>query len=321
MRGFNGTLAPATLPVGPYLSGSVEDGLYRLRLVRGGKNLWTLARAAAKRLRARIDVSGDRAIFVIADDISSVPAKAVRALRTVVRKRHTDKFTDAPHQGKVAKALALDVTTKDIARQASTRTELGFEDWRYLYRARLDLLPLRGYVWSSPPNQPCRRCGDRRDKENAFHLLNHCKMNLALYTKRHNAVLDILANLLIKAGFNPAVNLQSEGSDLRPDIELEISGSRVLMDVRISYDEVSNLEQARNEKVAKYRDLGTTLPLIVGSLGSWPPFNDDIRAFLDISGRRWATFRRKARVAAIKGSMEIIHESLKALGTAVDTNP
>ena len=144
-------------------------------------------------------------------------------------------------------------------------------------------------------------------------------MNLALYTKRHNAVLDILANLLIKAGLNPAVNLQSEGSELRPDIE--ISGSRILMDVRISYDEISNLEQARDEKVAKYRDLGTPLPLIVGSLGSWPPFNDDIRAFLDISGRRWATFRRRARVAAIKVSMEIIHEFLKAHGTAVDTDP
>ena len=204
MRGFNGSPPPAVLPVGPYLSGSVEGGLDRLRFARGGKNLWSLARAAAKRLRARIDVSGDQPLRIIADDVSSVPAKVVRGLRQVVRKRHTDRFIEAPHQGKVAKALALDTSTKDMARQISTRTELGFEDWRYLHRARLDLLPLRGYVWSSPPNKPCRRCGDRRDKENAFHLLNHCKLNMPLYTKRHNAVLDMLANLLTKAGLNPA---------------------------------------------------------------------------------------------------------------------
>ena len=280
--------------------------------------MWSLARAAAKRLRARIDVSGDQPLRIIADDISSVPAKVVRGLRQVVRKRHTDRFIQASHQGKVAKTLALDTSTKDMARQISTRTELGFEDWRYLHRARLDLLPLRGYVWSTPPNQPCRRCGDRRDKENAFHLLNHCKLNMPLYTKRHNAVLDILANLLTKAGLNPTINRKTEGSELRPDVELAISGSRVLIDVRVSYDVAQNLEQAREEKVAKYKELGTILPLIVGSLGSWLPTNENIRAFLGISDRRWATFRRLARVAAIKGSMEIIRESLHPLDSDID---
>ena len=318
MRGFNESSAPATLPVGPYLSGSVEGGLYRLRFARGGKNLWSLARAAAKRLRTRIDVSGDFSLRIIADDVSSVPAKVVRGLRQVVRKRHTDRFLEAPHQGKVAKTLALDTSTKDMARQISTRTELGFEDWHYLHRARLDLLPLRGYVWSSPPNQPCRRCGDRNSKENAFHLLNNCKLNMPLYTRRHNAVLDILANLLTKTGFEPAINRQTDGCELRPDVELSISGSRVLIDVRVSYDLAQNLEKARDEKVAKYKELGTTLPLIVGSLGSWLPTNDDIRAFLGISGRRWATFRRLARVAAIKGSMDIIRETLHPFGKAID---
>ena len=318
MRGFNDGTAPATLPVGPYLSGSIEGGLYRLRFARGGKNLWTSSRAAAKRLRARIDVSGDSLIRVIADDISSNSAKVVRGLRQVVRKRHTDRFIQCAHQGLVAKTLALDTATKDIARQTSTRTELGHDDWRYLFRTRLDLLPLRGYVWSSPPNQPCRRCGDSMGKENAFHLLNNCKMNMSQYTKRHNAVLDILADLLTKEGLNPSINRQTEGSGLRPDIELVISGSRALIDVRVSYDTVPNLENARDEKIAKYQHLGTTLPLIVGSLGSWLPSNEDIRAFLGVSGRRWATFRRQARVAAIKGSLDIIRETLKAHGSEIE---
>ena len=141
---------------------------------------------------------------------------------------------------------------------------------------------------------------------------------MPLYTRRHNAVLDILANLLTKTGFEPAINRQTDGCELRPDVELSISGSRVLIDVRVSYDLAQNLEKARDEKVAKYKELGTTLPLIVGSLGSWLPTNDDIRAFLGISGRRWATFRRLARVAAIKGSMDIIRETLHPFGKAID---
>jgi hypothetical protein len=51
--------------------------------------------------------------------------------------------------------------------------------------------------------------------------------------------------------------------------------------------------------------------LVVGSLGSWLPSNDDIQSLLGIDGRSWAIFRRKARLAAIQGSMPIIREHVK----------
>lgn len=58
--------------------------------------------------------------------------------------------------------------------------------------------------------------------------------------------------------------------------------------------------------------------MIVGSLCSWLPSNDDSRAFLGVSDRKWATFSKKARVAVIKGSMDIIRETLKAQGSKIE---
>ena len=307
LRGFRDDV-PATLPIGEYLSGSTEAGLYRLRYGPAGTNLWTLARGAAKRLRAQIDVSGDETFRIIADDVSVLPAKAVRGLRQVVRQRHTRKFTSAPHQGRVASALAIDQSTKDIARLTSCRTDLLHEDWKYLHRARLDLLPLRGYAWSSFDNKSCRHCGE--SSENGFHVLNNCKVNLTLATQRHDAVLELLFKLLTRKGYAATINRELPESRLRPDVELQVSGSRLMIDVAISYDHSENLEAAYTRKVLKYQHLGQVQPLIVGSLGSWYSLNEDIRSLLAIDHRSWAAFRRKARLAAIKGSMEMVRKHL-----------
>ena len=82
-----------------------------------------------------------------------------------------------------------------------------------------------------------------------------------------------------------------------------------MIDVAVSYDIEDYLEAAYNRKVAKYQHLGRVFPLIVvGSLGSRYPANDNIRSLLASNGRRWATFGRKARVAVIHGSMSIIRD-------------
>jgi len=299
---------PAILPVNEYLSGSKDRGLYRLQEVRGGENLWTLARRAAKRLRARIDVSGDESLRIIADDVSVLPPKAVRGLRTVVRQRHTREFLIKPHQGRVAAALALDTATNDMARLISCWTELGYLDWKYLHAARIDMLPLRGYSWSTSPDRSCRHC--HKEDENAFHVINNCQRHLQRFTQRHDGILDLLDQLLTRRGYAPAINRAPPGQRLRPDVEFQVSGSRLMIDVAVSFDHVGNLEKAYNRKSTKYQHMGKILPLVVGSLGAWYPRNDDIRSLLGIDGRSWTAFRRKARLLAIKGSMEIVREHL-----------
>ena len=76
--------------ISAFLSGSSEEGICWVRFSQQSfANLWTLARAAARRLVARVDVSGDVITRLVADDISVLPVKAIRGLRTVVRQRHS----------------------------------------------------------------------------------------------------------------------------------------------------------------------------------------------------------------------------------------
>ena len=51
-------------------------------------------------------------------------------------------------------------------------------------------------IWISATNKTCRRCGE--GVENASHITNNCKLGLVLSTKRHNAILHSLADLLEK---------------------------------------------------------------------------------------------------------------------------
>ena len=313
-RGFR-EYVPDILPVSEFLSGSNEGGLYRLRFASSTKEtLWTLARKAAKRLGVRIDISSDEDITLVADDVSVRPVKAVRGLRQVVRQRNTRRFMDVgrhPHQGKVASALALGPSSKDLARLISCRTELRYEDWQYLHKARLDLLPLRGYSWSNCQDRSCRRCG--KSLEYGIHVINNCQANLTRYTQRHDSVLELLNQLLLKEGHAATINRAIPGQRLRPDVELSVNGTRLLVDVAVSYDTPENLDRAYTRKSDQYQHLGRILPLVVGSLGSWLPSNDDIRSLLGISGRSWAVFRRKARLMAIKGSLSVIRAHLTAI--------
>ena len=307
-RGLSNNV-PSAIPRSDFLSGVTDGGMYRVRYgTNRVTNLWQLARRAARRLRVRIDVSGEFNIRIIADDVSSLPVKAVRGLRTVVRQRWTERLLAAPIQGRVATGLKLD-SSKDTARLVSCRTELRIADWKYLHCARLDLLPLRGYSWSQYDDKSCRRCG--QDVENTFHVTNHCQNGLLLATKRHDSVLALFENLLTRKGFSTKINRAPPGQRLRPDLETTLCGNRVMVDVAVSFDTPECLHSAHTRKVDKYMTLGNILPLVVGSLGSWYPRNEEIRTFLGIDSRSWSIFKRKARLAAVNGSIAMIKEHLK----------
>ena len=121
-----------------------------------------------------IDVSGDENLRIVADDVSISQVKAVRGLRKVARQRFTrNLLSDKSHQGVVNTGLSLEDTSKDLARLVTCRTPLSFRDWRFLHRARLDILPLRGNSWFrlQVRDTSCRRCG--KENETRFHVLNH----------------------------------------------------------------------------------------------------------------------------------------------------
>ena len=132
------------LPIGHYLSGSIEGGLYRHRIAPAGLNFWILTRRASKRLKIQIDIASDSKISILADDVSVRPAHAVRGLRSAVQKHWSQKLLEAPHQGRALRGLALDPSSKDMALILSCRTPLQITSWRALHSARLDVMPLRG---------------------------------------------------------------------------------------------------------------------------------------------------------------------------------
>ena len=272
-RGLSNNV-PSAIPRSDFLSGVTDGGVYRVRYgTNRVTNLWKLARRAARRLRVRIDVSGDFNIRIIAHDVSSLPVKAVRGLRTGIRQRWTERLLAAPIQGRVATGLKLD-SSKDTARLVSCRTELRIADWKYLHCARLDLLPLRGYSWSQYDDKSCRRCG--QDVENTFHVTNHCQNGLLLATKRHDSVLALFENLLTRKGFSTKINRAPPGQRLRPDLETTLCGNRVMVDVAVSFDTPECLLSAHTRKVDKYLTFGNILPLVVGFFGSWYPRNEEI---------------------------------------------
>ncbi|KAK4027849.1 hypothetical protein OUZ56_016990 [Daphnia magna] len=117
---------------------------------------------------------------------------------------------------------------------------------------------------------------------------------------------DLLESLLVKQGHDVTINNAIPGQSLRPDVEFQLSGSRVMVDVVVCYDQPGSLENAYQRKYDKYSSHGRVLPLVVGSHGSWYPRNDEIRSILGINGRSLDAFRFKARLAAIQRSIEMV---------------
>ena len=137
-----------------------------------------------------------------------------------------------------------------------------------------------------------------------------------MFIRRHDAVLEVLVSAISRLGLPARVNLQDQESGLRPDIVIEGRVPRLIIDVAVAHDDPTNQQKAFDSKVSKYEHLGLILPLVVGSLGSWLPTNDEIAAELRIGPRAWAGLRRTARLLAIKGSTSVIRHHFDPKGSA-----
>ena len=79
-KAFPEEYCPTIHPVSAFLSGFTETAMYRLRNgLNPSTTLWGAARRAARRLKVRVDVSGDWNISIIADDVRSPPPRQSRA--------------------------------------------------------------------------------------------------------------------------------------------------------------------------------------------------------------------------------------------------
>ena len=221
--------------------------MYRLRLAKESiTNLGTQTRKAAKRLGVTVDVSDANKIQLSIDDVAVLSSKAVRGLRMAMRARYTKDFAAAPHQGKSAAGLILNYVTNDIPRLTSVNSELAIRDWRLLYKTRLDLLQLKGYIWSSGSDKSCRKC--KEGVENTCHITIDWKVGLPLATQRHNRILDGQAEVLTRKRLETTINKPFGDTRLRPDLVTKAQGTTYVIDVVVTYDDPSILEAANKSR-------------------------------------------------------------------------
>ena len=321
--------APDCDEIASFLSGSLEG-----RMRGGGESsFWSRVRSAGRRQSERMSVRwkwvreteemtvacrGARGATVVVPP--EARSQVITRLRSAVSFYYFGTLVRKPDQGKVFEVSSRAGVSNHFVRGGSfTR----FADWRFIHRARLDVLPLNGARRWGEGDRRCRRCGEAT--ETLPHVINHCGVHSAAIQLRHDAVLHRLwraCRLPGEARVNQRVEgVQGELRELRPDLVVrhELSKSVVICDVTIPFENRSeSFDEARARKVAKYAALAEELhrqgyrvavtAFVVGALGSWDPRNEAVLAMLRI-GSRYAHLMRRLMVSdTIRWSRDIYVE-------------
>ncbi|XP_070166141.1 uncharacterized protein [Polyergus mexicanus] len=320
---------PTNEDIAAFLSGSQEG-----RLREGGeRSLWSTARNAARRQSERLSLRWEwceatEELIVgcrrPGGDAVKVPPGArnqvVTRLRSAVAAFYAGTLLRKPDQGKVFEVSSRAGVSNHYVRGGSfTR----FADWRFIHRAKLDVLPLNGARRWGEADRRCRRCGAAA--ETLPHVLGHCGVHSAAIQLRHDTVLHRLWKACRMPG-EKRVNRRVEGmegelGELRPDLVVwhERSKCVVICDVTIPFENRwVSFDEARARKVAKYSPLAEELQrrgyrvvvtaFVVGALGSWDPRNEAVLRVLRI-GNAYASMMRRLMVSdTIRWSRDIYVE-------------
>ncbi|XP_060879678.1 uncharacterized protein LOC132951758 [Metopolophium dirhodum] len=243
----------------------------------------------------------------------------MRTVRDTLRLGRSDALIAKPDQGRAVECAAAHAASSHFLKEGDfTR----FADWRFVHRARLNLVPLNGSSSWRVGDCRCRRCG--YTNESLAHVVDHCMRYTGLYMARHNSVVARIKKAA-SARFEVLSENQALGDQgLRPDLVLKKGPNIYIVDVTVPFDNrLAAFEVAVAEKRAKYEELrawlaarhgceAVVVPFIVGALGSWDPAND---AFLKkLCSRSYGTLFRKLCVSdAIAASRDIYIEHLSGV--------
>lgn len=203
---------------------------------------------------------------------------------------------------------------------------ISFYQYRFIHKARLDLLPVRtvqARCRKRVPSIQCRVCN--RSPETLAHVLNHCLPSMDMIRDRHNSIVDRIVRAIPQHLGKVFKEQPMPGTtgDNRPDLTIisPDNTSAILLDVTCPFEgSPEALMEAARHKVEKYEPLRQSLlqqyqsvtvyPFVVGSLGSWFPANDTVLSALRI-GFRYARLMRKLCVlSAISGSQAIWYKNM-----------
>ena len=154
------------------------------------QSLWSAERTSLAIGGATIELTQDSAILHTNRHHLAWPKckLAFQVLREAIDARHLDALKWSRDQGRLFDSLSLH---PDSSFFTYTEAFLSFPQYRFIHRARLNLLPVctvQARCHRQVPSTQCRICG--RVPEMLAHVLNHCHHNLGLVRERHNAILD-----------------------------------------------------------------------------------------------------------------------------------
>ena len=328
----SGRLSRPILPadLSRFLSGC-QDGEFRGTTSRG-RNVWTCARSASYRLGLRWQfASGASPLPTVTAGAVSVSAfhrcRFASTVRTHLRSQRDVACHALPDQGKVLECVAKAKASHHFLR---TGDYTAFADWRFIHRARLNLLPLNGCrPWTrgnTDARLSCRRCGHLQ--ETLPHVLHHCLRYSRLYQQRHN---NLVSRLKKAAAFRHTIMAENQEvgvAGLRPDLVIRQGGTVTVIDVTVPFpNRWEAVTAAAAEKCRKYEPLIAHLrrhypvvkfmPFVIGSLGVWWPDNDKLLA--KICSPAYANTLRLLCVADVISTSRIIYNSHVSATNSSDT--
>ncbi|XP_065311918.1 uncharacterized protein [Dermacentor albipictus] len=265
-----------------YLGGSTE-GDFRAPASQL-RSAWTETRKASRRLDVLWQLDPDGVRITCGDKtLTFHRRKVIWTLRAIQSATRDDALQSNPNQRKVMQCVAADPASSHFVHTGSfTR----FADWRFIHKARLNLLPLNGAsAWITGRDQRCRVCG--YDTESLPHVLCHCMARSAMYTARHNNIIARLRTASRNRFAIASENRPVGTTNLRPDLVLVRGEEAIILVVCCPFDNrLEAFAAARATKIAKYEPVRLHLAqcyqrltvdaIVVGAVGSWYPCNDSV---------------------------------------------
>lgn len=286
-----------------YLSGE-DGGVFQNRGGGSTRNVWSRARMASKRNEIKWTTENNKLkIYHRGVTMENKNRRNImRTMRDSMRSERSKSLIDRPDPGRTMECVAAHLASTHFLKNGDfTR----FADWRFLHRARLNLVPLNGSSSWRAGDRRCRRCG--YITESLAHVVDHCMRYTALYMARHNNIVERVKKATLNK-FEKIAENQVEGSErLRPDLIIRKSNKILIIDVTIPFDNrMKSLENAAKEELDKYeilrREIASqynceteTVAFVVGALGSWYPPNGHLMK--KICSPRYAELMRKLCVS------------------------
>ena len=189
-----------------------------------------------------------------------------------LQKQSLKLMSNAPNQGRFWDSLSSNPITTETVFNFHTK----LCDWRYIHKARLNLIPLKAAMfWNPNVPKTCRRC--QAAPETLNHVINGCTTHRKSVIQRHNDIRDQIEKSLPK---RVTVLKEQRFGNTQPDLIVQCPEKQktFILDVKVSAENPEIFKHNTDEILSKYDALkrafaiqGTEASIHViqvGSLGS-----------------------------------------------------